>query len=62
MPLAAKSLTHATMLFLAASDNFILLGMSVLWTSVSIFVKILVFPISKNSTSSETNFLLPSPF
>ena len=56
-PFEAKSLTHATILFLAASDNFILDGMSVLCTSVSVFATILFLPKLKTSTSSESNFL-----
>ena len=59
-PFAAKSLTQAITLFLAASDNFIFLGMSVLSTIVSIFAIILVFPKVNVSTSSEINFLFPN--
>ena len=60
-PFAAKSLTHATTLFLAASDNFILDGISVLSTNVSVFAIILILSKFKISTSSDSKSFLPKP-
>ena len=61
-PFAAKSLTHATILFLTASDVLVRGGMSVLSTNVSTLITQFVFPNLKNSTSSGTNFLFPNCF
>jgi len=60
LPFAAKSLTHATTLFLAASPNYILDGISVLSTRVSVLTTILVLPELKMSKSSEINLLFPN--
>src|ERR671915_1440787 len=56
-PLAARSLMHETMLFRAACQASIPLGISVLSTSISLFITI---PLSSNATSSR--LLIPSFF
>ena len=61
-PFAAKSLTHATKLFRAASEILVLGGMSVLSTKVSTLTMQFVFPKLNISTSSGTNFLFPNLF